>query len=143
MIGYLIHEPSLVLWWRAKQKLAANPGGGGGASGGARAIPGGHVWVLEDDTYFEGDVLPFFEHYHRHVTADLVSVFAPYHHDCLPEMRRGPWPAAAPASTVAADARGRGGGCYRSAETAWYRRMVKLTVLAVPQLATTGSSDCI
>ena len=70
LTSYLIHEPSLVLWARAQR-----------ASGGA--LPS-HVWVVEDDTVFTGDLASFLRSYRQpgrqHPSAqrqpDLVNAFA-------------------------------------------------------------------
>ena len=70
LISYLIHEPSLVLWARhRKAELAAAAPRGVGARGvggalGARrtaalSLPA-HVWVIEDDAVFMGDLTGFF-----------------------------------------------------------------------------------
>jgi hypothetical protein len=60
LVSYLIHEPSLVLWARDK------------GSGLGR---GGHVWVVEDDAVFLGDLRGFL-HSYRLRAADYVATFA-------------------------------------------------------------------
>ena len=49
LTSYLIHEPSLVLWARDRRR-------------GGRALPP-HVWVVEDDVVFLGDLRAFLHSY--------------------------------------------------------------------------------
>lgn len=90
LTSYLIHEPSLVLWARARAQ-AAGPSGTAGTSFGSAwwrtvGLPS-HVWVIEDDTVFLGDVRRFFaafrhppllsaEHSPPQQLPDYISTFA-------------------------------------------------------------------
>jgi hypothetical protein len=90
LTSYLIHEPSLVLWARARAQ-AAGPSGTAGTSFGSAwwrtvGLPS-HVWVIEDDTVFLGDVRRFFaafrhppplsaEHSPPQQQPDYISTFA-------------------------------------------------------------------
>ena len=47
LVPYLIHEPSIVLWWENHRNLPD-----------VRS-----VWVLEDDVIYAGDPVTFFERY--------------------------------------------------------------------------------
>ena len=65
LTSFLIHEPSLALWARDRRRQSARP-----------ALPP-HVWVVEDDTVFLGDLRQSLALYRRFApTADYVSTFA-------------------------------------------------------------------
>ena len=62
MVPYLVHEPSVILWWRERARELTNTS---------------YVWVVEQDVLFSGSLPAFFELYTR-ISADLVSVFCPF-----------------------------------------------------------------
>lgn len=69
---YLVHEPSIILWWRAH-------------AFGTRAVirADQHLWVLEDDILFAGrSPVPFFERFDRTSDADFVSLFCDLESGC-------------------------------------------------------------
>ena len=90
LTSYLIHEPSLVLWARSRAQ-AVGPSGTAGTSFDSAwwrtvGLPS-HVWVIEDDTVFLGDVRRFFtafrlppplsaEHSPPPQQPDYISTFA-------------------------------------------------------------------
>lgn len=60
LLSYFIHEPSLCLWMRERCSARCRSG---------------HVWVIEEDAAFVGDIKAPLIHYRNH-SADLVAVFA-------------------------------------------------------------------
>lgn len=75
VVNYLIHEPSIILWWLAHGKTARIE----------------HVWVLEDDTFFggsAGSAAHFFNRF-EHQSTDMVSLFCGFFQKCNSDQRRG------------------------------------------------------
>ena len=62
MVPYLVHEPSLVLWYRAHEAALSKVK---------------HVWVVEEDALYGGSLNAFLAS-HEHVSADLITVFCPF-----------------------------------------------------------------
>ena len=62
MVPYLVHEPSLILWYRAN----------------ADTLTGmKNVWVVEQDALFGGSLVTFLA-MHARLSADLITVFCPF-----------------------------------------------------------------
>jgi len=73
MVNYLIHEPSVLLWWRAH----------------AKRLEATHLWVVEEDTlYGDPSARPFLDAY-ANSSADLVSVFCHFDGACSVARGRG------------------------------------------------------
>lgn len=65
-VNYLIHEPSVILWWLAHADALHDIG---------------HIWVLEDDVLFGGSAPHFFRRF-EHQRADMVSLFCEFSQKC-------------------------------------------------------------
>ena len=77
LVPYLIHEPSIVLWWESNRHADIKS-----------------VWVIEDDVVYGGRPAEFFSRY-ADSQADMISYFRPFYSDCLFGARMrigGMWP---------------------------------------------------
>jgi hypothetical protein len=69
VVNYLIHEPSVILWWLANGREQFE-----------------HVWVLEDDVFFGGSATRFFRRFELQ-SADMISLFCDFNQECTPQKR--------------------------------------------------------
>jgi len=80
LISYYVHEPSLCLWMRRQQqqqRLQQRERVAGVArTDGSPSLPT-HVWVIEDDAVFLGNIRRALAPYVNKTAADLVAVFQP------------------------------------------------------------------
>ena len=79
LVPFLVHEPSVVLWWLKHEA--------------GRTGPPSPLWVVEDDLHFFGNITAYFSKADSAAgPKDHLAVFAPGAADCLPQLMPSlPW----------------------------------------------------
>lgn len=77
LISYYVHEPSLYLWMCRQQLRQREQIRGVARNDASSPLPLKHVWVVEDDAVFLGNIRRALMPYVNETGADLVAVFQP------------------------------------------------------------------